>query len=421
MITLGRIWKTREVRNSLLFVLVMILVFRIAAHIPTPGIDASALPSLFAGNQFFGLLNLFSGGTLENFSLVAMGLGPYITASIVFQLMGMIFPKFEELQKEEQGRQKINSWTRWLTVPLAFLQGYSLILLFKQQTGAAIFTGTDIWTQLLAISSMTAGTIFLMWLGELISEKKVGNGTSILIFAGIVAGLPSYLSQALAVYDRSQLVTAIVVVALLLATVIAVVVMNEAQRNVPIQYARQVRGARLAGAVTSHLPLKLNLGGVIPIIFAVSVILFPTVVAQFFVNARTEAVRNAALWVSQMFQNQLVYGIAFAVLVFAFTFFYASVIFNPQTVAENLQKQGSFIPGIRPGEPTAEYLGHVVNRLLLLGAIFLAVIAVLPVAVQAFTGNASLVVGGTSLLIVVSVIIDSIKQIEAQLSMHEYE
>lgn len=421
MISLGRIWKTREVRNSLLFVLAMIIVFRIAAHIPAPGIDASALPSLFAGNQFFGLLNLFSGGTLENFSIVAMGLGPYITASIVFQLMGMIFPKFEEMQKDEQGRQKINTWTRWLTVPLAFLQGYSLILLFKQQTGAAIFTGTDFWTQFLAIASMTAGTIFLMWLGELISEKKVGNGTSILIFAGIVAGLPSYLSQALAVYDRSQLVTAIVVIALLVATIVAVVIMNEAQRNVPIQYARQVRGARLAGAVTSHLPLKLNLGGVIPIIFAVSVVLFPTVVAQFFVNARTESVRNAAIWVSQMFQNQLVYGVVFAVLVFAFTFFYASVVFNPQTVSENLQKQGSFIPGIRPGEPTAEYLGHVVNRLLLAGAVFLATIAVLPVAVQAFTGNASLVVGGTSLLIVVSVIIDSIKQIEAQLSMHEYE
>ncbi len=421
MISLGRIWKTREVRNSMLFALAMIVVFRIAAHVPAPGIDATALPSLFANNQFFGLLNLFSGGTLENFSVVALGLGPYITASVVFQLMGMIFPKFEEMQKEESGRQKINAWTRWLTVPLAFLQGYSLVLLFTQQTGTAVFVGTDIWTKILAMSSMTAGTVFLMWLGELIAEKKVGNGTSILIFAGIIAGLPSYLSQALAVYDRSQLVTAIVVVALLLATVVAVVIMNEAQRNIPIQYARQVRGARLAGAVTSHLPLKLNLGGVIPIIFAVSVILFPTVVAQFFVNARTEAVRNAAVWVSQMFQNQLVYGVAFAVLVFAFTFFYASVIFNPQTVAENLQKQGSFIPGIRPGEPTAEYLGHVVNRLLLLGAIFLAAVAVLPVATQAFTGNASLVVGGTSLLIVVSVVIDSIKQIEAQMSMHEYE
>lgn len=421
MISLGRIWKTREVRNSMLFALAMIVVFRIAAHVPAPGIDATALPSLFANNQFFGLLNLFSGGTLENFSVVALGLGPYITASVVFQLMGMIFPKFEEMQKEESGRQKINAWTRWLTVPLAFLQGYSLVLLFTQQTGTAVFTGTDIWTKILAMSSMTAGTVFLMWLGELIAEKKVGNGTSILIFAGIIAGLPSYLSQALAVYDRSQLVTAIAVVALLLATIVAVVVMNEAQRNIPIQYARQVRGARLAGAVTSHLPLKLNLGGVIPIIFAVSVILFPTVVAQFFVNARTEAVRNAAVWVSQMFQNQLVYGVAFAVLVFAFTFFYASVIFNPQTVAENLQKQGSFIPGIRPGEPTAEYLGLVVNRLLLLGAIFLAVVAVLPVAVRVFTGNASLVIGGTSMLIVVSVIIDSIKQIEAQMSMHEYE
>ncbi len=421
MITFGRIWKTREVRNGLLFVLAMIVVFRVAAHVPVPGIDASALPSLFQGNQFLGLLNLFSGGTLESFSLMALGVGPYITASIIFQLLGMIFPKIEELQKEEQGRQKITQWTRQLTVPLAILQGYSMILLFTQQTGASLFTASDVWTKILAVGSMTAGTVFLMWLGELMSEKKVGNGISLLIFAGIVAGLPTFVSQAIAVYDRSQLLTVIVFVALALLTVVAIVFVNEAQRVIPIQYARQVRGARLAGAVTSRLPLKLNMGGVIPIIFAVSIVLFPTTVAQFFLNARTPFVRDVSMWIVQAFQNQLVYGIVFAVLVFAFTFFYASVVFNPTTVSQNLQKQGGFVPGIRPGTPTAEYLERVMNRILPAGAVFLAAIAVLPIVVQAWTGNPSLVVGGTSILIVVSVVIDCIKQIEAQLSMHEYE
>jgi len=421
MITFGRIWKTPEVRNSLLFVAAMMIVFRLAAHVPVPGVDAAALTKLFTGNQFLGLLNIFSGGTLASFSVVALGVGPFITSSIVFQLLGMIFPKFEEMQKEEQGRQKMNQWSRLLTVPLAILQAYSLLLLFKQQTGGSLFTAHDAWTQIFAIATMTAGTVFLMWIGELISEKKVGNGTSLIIFAGIIAGLPTFFSQALAVYDRSQLVTAILFAVLAIITVIGIVLINEAQRDIPIQYARQVRGSRLAGAVTSHIPLKLNMGGVIPIIFAVSLILFPTVIAQFFVNARTPAIRTAAAMVIQFFQNQLVYGIIFFVLVFAFTFFYTSVVFHPDTVAENLQKQGSFVPGIRPGKPTAEYLGWVTNRLMLVGALFLAVIAVLPLIVRQWTGNQSLAIGGTSILIVVSVVIDSIKQIEAQLSMREYE
>lgn len=421
MSILGRMWKTREIRNSLLFVLAMIVVFRVAAHVPVPGVDASALANLFEGSQFLGLLNIFSGGTLKNFSLMALGVGPYITASIVFQLLGMIFPKVEEMQKEEAGRQKINQWSRLLTVPLAILQAYSLLMLFKQQTGASFFTATDVWTQIFAIGSMTAGTVFLMWIGELISEKKVGNGTSLIIFAGIVAGLPTFVSQALSVYDRSQIVTILLFAVLVLVTIVAVVVVNEAQRDIPIQYARQVRGSSVAGAVTSHIPLKLTLGGVIPIIFAVSIILFPSVLAQFFVNARTPAIRDAAQWVIAIFQNQLIYGIVFFVLVFAFTFFYASVVFHPDTVAENLQKQGSFVPGIRPGKPTAEYLLWVTNRLMLAGAIFLALIAILPLFVKAWTGNANLAIGGTSVLIVVAVIIDSIKQIEAQFSMHQYD
>ncbi|OGL67182.1 preprotein translocase subunit SecY [Candidatus Uhrbacteria bacterium RIFCSPHIGHO2_01_FULL_63_20] len=422
MIPIRRIWKSPEVRNGLLFMIAMLVVFRLAAHVPVPGVDRAVIEGIAGGNQLFGLLNLFSGGTFENFSVVALGVGPYITASIIFQLLGMIVPKMEEMQKEEQGRARINRWTRALTVPLAFLQGYSLILLFgSQASGQAVFTDGSLFTMLLAMASMTAGTIFLMWLGELISERQMGNGISILIFAGITAGLPSYLSQAFSVFDRSQILTILLFALLVVVTIATIVVMNEAVRKIPVQYARQIRGSRLAGAVASFLPLKLNLGGVIPIIFAISIILFPTTLAQFFVNATTPAVREAAQWVVRMFQDQNVYGAVFFVMVFLFTFFYASVIFHPDRVAENLQKQGGFIPGIRPGEPTAQYLGWVSNRLLLVGATFLSLIAVLPTLVQQVSGNASLVIGGTSVLIVVSVVIDTVKQIEAQLTMREYE
>ncbi|MBM5790041.1 preprotein translocase subunit SecY [Candidatus Parcubacteria bacterium] len=419
MNTLLRIWKIKEIRNSIGFVILMLILFRVAAHIPVPGVAADALQNLFSSNQFFGLLNIFSGGTLENFSVVAMGVAPYITSSIIFQLLGMIIPAMEEMQKEEHGRQKINQWTRLATVPLAIIQSYGLILLLSQST--PVFQNPGASTMLFAILTMTAGTVFLMWIGELISEKKIGNGISIMILAGIIAGLPTLLSQSLAVYDRSQLVTMILFAVAAVVTVVGIVIMNEAQRNIPVQYARHIQGSRLSGAVSSHLPLRLNMGGVIPIIFAISIILFPTVIAQFFVNARTEFLRNAASWTLQLFQNQLFYGIAYFVLVFLFTYFYSAVVFHPDRVAENIQKQGGFIPGIRPGKNTSEYLGWVTNRLLLVGASFLSLIAVLPLIVQQATGNPNLVIGGTSILIIVAVVIDSVKQIEAQITMREYE
>lgn len=421
MNTLLRIWKTREVRNSVLFIIAMLILFRVTAHIPVPGVDAAALRNIFGGNnQFFGLLNIFSGGTLESFSVVAMGVMPYITSSIIFQLLGMIVPAVEEMQKEEQGRQKINQWTRLATVPLACIQAYGLILLLSSQ-GGSVFTSASMTTTLFAIVSLTTGTMFLMWIGELISEKNIGNGISILILAGIIAGLPTFLSQSLSVYDRSQLVTMLVFVAVAVVTVIAIVVMNEAQRNIPVQYARAVRGSRLSGAVSSHIPLRLNMGGVIPIIFAISIVLFPTVVAQFFLGAKTDFLREAATWTLQLFQNQTFYGAIYFLLVFLFAYFYTAVIFHPDQVAENIQKQGGFIPGIRPGKQTADYLGWVVNRLLLTGALFLALIAVMPVIMQQATGNANLIIGGTSILIIVAVVIDSVKQIEAQLTMREYD
>ena len=419
MNTLIRMWKVKEVRNSVLFVMAMLIIFRVTAHIPVPGIDASVLKSIFSGNQFFGLLNIFSGGTLENFSIVAMGVMPYITASIIFQLLGMIIPQVEEMQKEEQGRQKISQWTRMLTIPLCIVQAYGLILLLSQQGN--FFTGSSTWTTMFAIVSMTAGTIFLMWIGELISEKNIGNGISILILAGIIAGLPTFLSQSLSVYDRSQLITLILFIVATIITVVSIVIMNEAERNIPVQYARHIQGARVSGSVTSDIPLRLNMGGVIPIIFAISLVLFPTMIAQFFVSARTEVLRNVATFVIQLFQNQLFYGVVYFLLVFLFAYFYTAVIFHPDQVAENIQKQGGFIPGIRPGKNTADYLGWVVNRLLFVGASFLSLVAVLPLIVQQFTGNANLVIGGTSILIIVAVVIDSVKQIESQLTMREYD
>lgn len=422
MFPLRRVWKTKEVRNSIIFVLLMLVIFRAAAHIPVPGVDTSALSSIFDSNQLFGLMNIFSGGTLENFSVVALGVAPYITSSIIFQLLGMIVPQLEEMQKEESGRQRINQWTRMLCVPLAVLQAYGLIAILQQQGGSAsLFSGGSAITLAIAIISMVAGTVFLMWIGELISEKNIGNGISILIFAGIISGLPTFLGRSLSIVDQTQIIAVALFVIFILVTIVAVVVMNEAQRNIPVQYARQVRGSRLTGAVSSHIPLRLNMGGVIPIIFAISIILVPSMFAQFFLNARTDFLRVAAEKTIALFQNQAFYGIMYFVLVFAFAYFYTAVVFHPDRVAENLQKQGGFIPGIRPGANTADYLGWVTNRLLFAGASFLAIIAVLPLVVQQITGNASLVIGGTSLLIVVSVAVETVKQIEAQLTMREYE
>ncbi len=410
-----RIFRIPELRNGLLFILALVTLARLVAHIPIPGIDATSLSSLLAGNQFLGLLNVFAGGTLSRFSIVALGVAPYITASIIFQLLGMIFPSIEEMQKEEQGRQKINRWTRVCTVPLSLLQGYALIALINQSAGLNISGAT----MAIALISMTAGTIFLMWLAELISERKLGNGMSIMIFAGIISAFPGYLAQALATYTRADLMDVILFVVLTVVTIASVVFISEGQRNLPVQYARG--GAAGGTKVMSSLPLRVNMGGMIPILFSLSFITLPPLLGQFFVNARTPIVASTAVSIVTLFSNQLFYGILYFVLVFAFTFFYASIVFQPNQVAENLQKQGGFIPGVRPGVQTANYLQWVVNRILLAGALFLGVIAVLPVFMQQVTGNPNLLVGGSSLIIVVSVVIDIVRQAEAQLSMRSYD
>jgi len=415
-----QIWKIKDLRNRILFVLAMLVIFRFAAHIPIPGVDAQALQDLFASNQILGLINIFSGGSMQNFSIVMMGIAPYITSSIIFQLLGMIIPKIEEMQKDESGRQKINTYTRLATVPLAALQSYGMITLL-QRSGYQILGNVGFFDLFSMIITITAGTIFLMWIGELISEKQVGNGISLLIFAGIISALPSTLQQLVINFDQSQLYLLLGFAVITIITIVGVIIINEGQRKIPVQYAKQIRGNRAYGGTSTHLPLRVNMAGVIPIIFAISVLLFPSMIAQFFISAETAWIANAAQWVIDIFENQLVYGISYFLLVFGFTYFYTEVIFHPDQISENLQKQGGFIPGIRPGKQTAEYLSNTTHKIIFVGALFLGTIAILPLIMRAFTGIQSLAIGGTSLLIVVSVIIETVKQVESQLTMREYE
>ena len=417
---LRQIWKTKDLRKSIFFVLIMLVIFRIAAHVPIPGIGVQNLKEFFGQNQILGLLNIFSGGGLENFSIVMLGVGPYITASIIMQLLAMIVPALEALSKEPTGQQKINQFTRYLTVPMAALQGYGFITLLQRQ-GGNIIGSLSVAQWVTAIVTIMAGTIFLMWLGELISEKKVGNGISLIIFGGIIASLPGAIQRTFAVFDPSQIFNLLIFVAIALVTIVVIVIITEGQRNIPVNYAKRIRGNRMYGGVSTHLPLRVNMAGVIPIIFAISIVLFPPMVAQFFVGASTIWIATVAKFVINVFQNQVFYGIFYFILVFAFTYFYTYIVFHPSQIAENLQKQGGFIPGIRPGRHTSNYLQNTVNKILLAGALFLGVVAVLPIIMQPITGMSTLVIGGTSLLIVVAVVIDVVKQIDAQLTMRDYE
>lgn len=418
---ISQIWKIKDLRNSILFVLAMLVIYRFAAHIPVPGIDATALKKLFQSNQFLGLINIFSGGSMYNFSIVAMGVGPYITSSIIFQLLIMIVPSLERLSQEgESGQRKINNYTRWLTVPLAALQGYSMLSLLRQ-SGRGILGALSPADMAITIVTLIAGTIFAMWLGELISEKKVGNGVSIIIFAGIITSIPQSIGQTLSVFDSTQIFNTLIFIAIAIVTIVGVVILTEGQRNVPVSYAKRIRGIRMFGGVDTYLPLRVNMGGVIPIIFAISIILFPTMVAQFLLRAQSGWLVGVGQFIVNAFNNQLLYGVVYFLMVVLFTYFYTFVIFHPQQISENLQKQGGFIPGIRPGASTAEYLNKVVSRIILGGALFLGIIAILPLVVKSITGMQTLVIGGTSLLIVVSVVIDIVKQVESQLTMRDYE
>lgn len=415
-----QIFKIKELRNKILFILGILIVFRVAANIPLPGVDTEQLKRLFEGNQLLGMLNVFSGGGLTNISIVMLGVGPYITASIIMQLLTMIVPRVEQIYKEEgeAGRQKFNMWTRWLTVPLAVMQTFGLVALLKSQNVLGVLAPFDLAVLVLVA---TTGTIFLMWLGELITEKGIGNGVSLIIFAGIVSSLPSSLSKLFLTFDSTQFFTYAIILAVMLVTIAGVVLVTEGQRNIAVSYAKRVRGDNTYGGSSSHLPLRVNQAGVIPIIFAMSIMLFPGMIATFLMRANNQTVVDIATKVNSLFQNQFFYGSMYFILIALFTYFYTAVVFDPVKISENLQKQGGYIPGIRPGKTTADYLYKIMNRITLAGAVFLGSIAVLPFIIQGLTNIQALQIGGTSILIVVSVVIETIKQIEGQLVMRDYE
>jgi len=429
MSKISQIWKVKELRNRILIVLGLLVVTRILSHIPIPGIGVTDLRTLLSSNQLLGLFDIFSGGGLRNFSVAMLGVGPYITASIVIQLLTVIIPKLSELSKEggEAGRAKINQYMRYLTVPLAIAQGYSTIILLSRASGTNIAADFTAFQWFVTLLSITTGSMILLWIGEMISEYKVGNGISLIIFAGIVAALPQTVQQAFLSLNTAggmspqAMVTMLSYVALALVVIAGIVTITEGQRNIPVSYAKRVRGNKMYGGVNTHLPLRVNQAGVIPIIFAISILLFPGLIANFFSGAKTEAVANAAVAMNTFFQNPTYQGIIYFFLVVAFTYVYTSIVFNPDEISENVQKQGGFIPGLRPGKQTADFLYKVLNRITLAGAIFLGLIAVLPNIMQGFTGTQSLALGGTSLLIVVSVVIEVMKQVQAQMVMRDYE
>jgi preprotein translocase subunit SecY len=416
-----QVFKIRDLRTKILFVLGVFAIFRIMANIPIPGIDIANLKSFFDQFQIFGLLNMFTGGALDNLSIMMLGLGPYITSVIILQLLTMIFPQLEQLYKEEgeQGRQKFNQYGRMLTLPLATLQGYGMLTLLQRQGVIGVLSLEVLIASLLTIA---AGALFLMWLGELISERGIGNGVSLLIFAGIIADFPNNIRQMFFTYEPSRLPAYLAFFVMVFLIIAGVVMINEARRNIPVSYAKRVKGMKMYGGVSTYLPLNINPAGVIPIIFALSVLLFPGMMASFLAGVGGP-IGNFAQGLANFLQNPWVNGIFYFILVVLFTFFYTAVTFDPKTISSNLQKMGGFVPGIRPGTPTANFLSYVLNRILLVGAFSLGTVAVLPSIVGGITGVMvfQFLIGGTALLIIVSVVLETMRQIKAQLQMREYE
>lgn len=409
-----------ELRRKLLITVLILVIFRITAFIPIGGVNLSGLRELFAQNQFLGLLDIFSGGTLANFSVIALGLNPYINASIIMQLLTMVFPKLEELSKEgDFGRQKINQYTRFLTVPLALLQAIGMYTLLNRQGLIEVSAPMEI---LAIVVAMTAGTVFLMWLGELMSEYGIGNGISVLIFAGIVARAPVVLFQTASIVDQQQLINLLTLISLAVLIVAGVVFVNEGRRQIMVHYARRVSSGRSLVTPQNYLPLRVNQAGVIPIIFAVSLVLIPSFAGQFLSQVNQSQLQFVGSWLSFNFQpNSVIYNLVYFLLVIGFTYFYTAVIFNPTKISDDLRKAGGFIPGIRPGSTTASFLNYILIRITLAGAIFLGSIAILPSIASQITGITTLILGGTSLLIVVSVILDTAKQFESKLIERNYE
>jgi len=409
----------QSLRSRIFFVLGILALSRLLAIIPIPGIDTLRLQSLFSSSEFLNLLNIFSGGGLSNLSIVMLGVGPYITASIIMQLLTVMVPRMKEMYQEEgeAGRRRFAQYSRLLAVPLAIVQGFAFIKLLQSQ-GVLPPLSTNVFVTDIII--IIAGSILLMWLGELITEFGIGNGVSLIIFAGIVSQLPATVSQLLFTYDPSQLPIYLMGLAISLLVIFGVVVITEAERPIPITYAKQMRGGRVHGGVSTYLPLRVNQAGVIPIIFALSILVFPQVILQFLAQSTVSAVSSASTTLLTILANTWFYTSAYFVLVFLFTYFYTAVTFDPDAIATNLQKSGAFIPGVRPGDATSEYIARILTRLTLVGALFLGIIAVLPLILRAVTGIQALSIGGTALLIVVSVVIDLVKKVDAQVSVREY-
>ncbi len=413
------VFQDRGLRNRIIFAAVLLVVARALAIIPIPGIDPTRLQSLLAGSELLNLLNLFSGGGLSNLSIVMLGVGPYISASIIMQLMTVMSPALKRLHTEEgeAGRKRFAQYSRMLAVPLAAIQGYAFIKLLQTQQVLGVLSLNALLIDLIII---IAGSMLLMWIGELITEFGIGNGISLIIFAGIVSRLPAIVAQVLATYDPSQLPTYIAGVVISLLVILGVVIITEAERPIPVTYAKQVRGEKTYGGVSTYLPLRINQAGVIPIIFALSILLFPRMIFDLLSHSKMLWLAHFSTSATTLLANNTFYTAAYFVLVVLFTYFYTAVTFDPDSIATNLQKSGAFIPGVRPGTSTADYISRVLTRLTLVGALFLGVIAILPLLLRSATGIQSVSIGGTALLIVVSVVTDLVKKVDAQVSAQEY-
>ena len=410
----------KSLRNKILFVVGALVVFRLLAALPIPGVDTARLSQFLDNNQFFGVLNIFSGGGLSKLSIVMLGVGPYITGSIIMQLLTIMVPKLKALYSEEgeAGRKKFAQYSRMLTIPLAFVQGMSLLIVLEKQGILTHLTSID---RVVNISMIVAGSMLLMWIGELISEFGIGNGVSLLIFAGIVAGLPNSISQFLFTFDMSNIISYLIFALMGIVVIAGVVYATEAERPIPVTYAKRMSGLKtVSNGISTYIPMRINQSGVMPIIFALSILLFPQLIGNFLITLTSHTWSAIGHAMINFLQNGWLYGSTYFILVFLFTYFYTAVTFDPESMATNLQKNGAFIPGVRPGQATIEYVTRVLTRVTMVGALFLGIIAVLPLIMSKATGITQITLGGTALLIAVSVVIDLVKKVDAQISMREY-
>ncbi len=415
-----QIFKVPELRNKVLIVAGLLVAYRVLAAIPIPNVNAATLANYFNSNQLLGFLNFFSGGGLSTLSIVMLGVGPYITSTIVMQLLTIIFPSMKEMYYEEgaRGQAKFNQYARMLTVPFALVQAYGFLTLLISQGVLARPDPFDFARNVIVIA---CGSMIAMWLGELITEQKIGNGISLIILAGIITRLPSAFGVAVASFTPQLAGAYIGFTAIGIALIAGIVYLNEGERKIPVAYARRVRGNKMYGGSSSYLPLKVNQAGMIPLIFAISVLLFPQFAAQIIAIFSAHWGVTVSNWANDFINNQLLYGVVYFLLVFMFTYFYTAITFNPEEIAKNLQRSGGFVPGIRPGENTEKYFGSIVTRITFWGAAFLGFIAILPIIVQRLTGIAVVTISGTAVLIVVAVALETMRQIDSQLTVREYE